>query len=200
MGSHSLLQGIFLTQELNPGLLHCRQILYHLRHQGSLLRHRKGQNQPVVVLCKEYGTWELSSWPWILTLLLMSGKQEWSQMYLKHFPTTSSLINLKAFKVSKRAGSTSWEHGRTEVIHLTERSWTALGPGTMKTRVSSQWFSQGWSMNRWDHSCERMLSIKKKIGNKLGPGEPPKPVFKDTSVMGTLRLPLWLQKLQRSLP
>ena len=35
MSSHSLLQGIFLTQELNLGLLHCRQILYHLNHQGS---------------------------------------------------------------------------------------------------------------------------------------------------------------------
>ena len=28
VGSLSLLQGIFLTQELNLGLLHCRQILY----------------------------------------------------------------------------------------------------------------------------------------------------------------------------
>ena len=35
MGSCSLLQGIFLTQELNPALLHCRQILYHLSHQRS---------------------------------------------------------------------------------------------------------------------------------------------------------------------
>ena len=35
MGSHSLLQGIFPTQGLNPGLPHCRQILYCLRHQGS---------------------------------------------------------------------------------------------------------------------------------------------------------------------
>ena len=26
---------IFLTQELNPGLPHCRWILYHLNHQGS---------------------------------------------------------------------------------------------------------------------------------------------------------------------
>ena len=34
-GCHFLLQGIFLTQELNPGLLHCRQILYCLSHQGS---------------------------------------------------------------------------------------------------------------------------------------------------------------------
>ena len=27
VGSHALLQGIFPTQGLNPGLLHCRQIL-----------------------------------------------------------------------------------------------------------------------------------------------------------------------------
>ena len=33
--SHSLLQGIFLTQGLNWGLLHCRWILHHLSHQGS---------------------------------------------------------------------------------------------------------------------------------------------------------------------
>ena len=32
---YSLLQGIFLTQGSNPGLLHCRQILYYLSHQGS---------------------------------------------------------------------------------------------------------------------------------------------------------------------
>ena len=30
-----LLQGIFPIQESNLGLLHCRQILYHLNHQGS---------------------------------------------------------------------------------------------------------------------------------------------------------------------
>ena len=35
VGCHFLLQGIFLTQELNPGLLHCRQILYHLSYEGS---------------------------------------------------------------------------------------------------------------------------------------------------------------------
>ena len=35
VGCHSLLQGIFPTQGSNLGLLHCRQILYHLSHQGS---------------------------------------------------------------------------------------------------------------------------------------------------------------------
>ena len=33
--SCSLLQGIFPTQELNPGLPHCRQILYYLSHKGN---------------------------------------------------------------------------------------------------------------------------------------------------------------------
>ena len=32
LSSHSLLKGIFLTHGSNEGLLHCRQILYHLRH------------------------------------------------------------------------------------------------------------------------------------------------------------------------
>ena len=35
VGSLSLLQGIFPTQGLNPGLLHCRRILYQLSHKGS---------------------------------------------------------------------------------------------------------------------------------------------------------------------
>ena len=34
MDCHFLLQGIFPTQESNPGLLHCRQTLYRLSHQG----------------------------------------------------------------------------------------------------------------------------------------------------------------------
>ena len=35
VGSLSLLQRIFPTQELNWGLLHCRQTLYQLNYQGS---------------------------------------------------------------------------------------------------------------------------------------------------------------------
>ena len=35
VGNLSLLQGIFLTQEWNWGHLHCRRILYQLRHQES---------------------------------------------------------------------------------------------------------------------------------------------------------------------
>ena len=35
LGSISLLQGILPTQGLNPGLPHCRRILYQLSHEGS---------------------------------------------------------------------------------------------------------------------------------------------------------------------
>ena len=35
VGSFSFLQGIFPTQGSNPGLLHCRWILYQLSHKGS---------------------------------------------------------------------------------------------------------------------------------------------------------------------
>ena len=37
VGCHFLLWGIFPTQGLNLGLLHCRRILYILSHQGSPL-------------------------------------------------------------------------------------------------------------------------------------------------------------------
>ena len=40
MGSLSLLQRIFLTRELNRGLLHCRQILYQLTYN----KHKEEQN------------------------------------------------------------------------------------------------------------------------------------------------------------
>ena len=54
VGSHSLFQGIFPTQWWNPGLLHCRQILYHLSHQGIPVQFKEwelgsskaGENTP----------------------------------------------------------------------------------------------------------------------------------------------------------
>ena len=39
VGCHFLLQGIFPTQGSNPGLLHCRQILYQLSFKGSPIPH-----------------------------------------------------------------------------------------------------------------------------------------------------------------
>ena len=47
VGRLSIFQGIFPTQESNLGLLHCRQILYQLRYQGS--PHQTCERRPVYV-------------------------------------------------------------------------------------------------------------------------------------------------------
>ena len=41
-----LLQEIFLTQGLNQGLPHYRQMLYHLSYQGSFKKQSKQQKNP----------------------------------------------------------------------------------------------------------------------------------------------------------
>ena len=43
--SLSLLQGIFPSQGSNPGLLHCRRILYQLSHKGSLPKGKPTKKQ-----------------------------------------------------------------------------------------------------------------------------------------------------------
>ena len=53
VGSLSLLQGIFPTQGSNPGLPHCRQILYQLSHKGN----------PGILEWVPYPFSSRSSWP-----------------------------------------------------------------------------------------------------------------------------------------
>ena len=48
VGSLSILQGIVTTQGLNPGLLHCRWILYQLSYQGS--SKALNENQKIVAV------------------------------------------------------------------------------------------------------------------------------------------------------
>ena len=64
MGCHALLCGIFPIQGLNPGLLHCRQILNHLSHQkgSSYIIHKEqpGKECSEEVgesLCSQEGGW-----------------------------------------------------------------------------------------------------------------------------------------------
>ena len=47
VGSLSLLQWIFPTQESNWGLLHCRRILYQLSYEGSPITKAEGKNKAV---------------------------------------------------------------------------------------------------------------------------------------------------------
>ena len=53
VGCHFLLQRIFPNQGSNPGLPHCRQMLYRLSHQGSLDNKQKADNNKYWWLCQE---------------------------------------------------------------------------------------------------------------------------------------------------
>ena len=70
--SLSLLQGIFLSQESNHGLLHCRQFLYQLSYHGSPVNPLKGSQDPIPRLHNCF----LASPP--LSLHLLAGKQQYS--------------------------------------------------------------------------------------------------------------------------
>ena len=49
VGSISLLQQIFLIQESNQGLLHCRQILYQLSYHGSPINIMEPLKYPLYI-------------------------------------------------------------------------------------------------------------------------------------------------------
>ena len=69
-------RGIFPTQGPNPGLLHCRQMLYHLSHQGFCIRGRKIWAPPKkrVKILDRTGIWALldKNIPSMLNILSLS--------------------------------------------------------------------------------------------------------------------------------
>ena len=59
VGCHALLQGIFPIQESNLGLLHCRQILYQLSYQGSLVKCQEHRRRSIQTLDWMNEKWKL---------------------------------------------------------------------------------------------------------------------------------------------
>ena len=68
LDSLSLLQGIFPTQGLNAGLLHCRQILYQLNHKGQLLPIQENFD---LRECQSPVNWELLNIKYLVVLFLL---------------------------------------------------------------------------------------------------------------------------------
>ena len=67
VGSLSFLQGIVPTQGLNPGLPHCRWILYQLSHKGS--SNPKNSWQRTSALRQKNLSWGGVPWqPWVLSI------------------------------------------------------------------------------------------------------------------------------------
>ena len=98
VSSRSILQGIYPTQGSNPGLLHCRQILYHLSHQGkpkntgvslSLLQEIFLTQGRIMVSCiagRFFTSWATREAPWFepRTPLKCTLFLKWVKLYLQY--------------------------------------------------------------------------------------------------------------------
>ena len=87
MGLSSLLQGIFSTQVSNPGLLHCRQILYHLIHQGQSSPNHCFYSLNACVLSR-LSCVQLFSTPWTVACQVPLST-EFSRQYYSGLPCPS---------------------------------------------------------------------------------------------------------------
>ena len=84
VGCHSLLQGIFLTQRLNPGLLHCKQTLYRLSSEGRNRNYPSSQKEQVI----KY-----------------QGKQKEKFMMPFNYPVDEAKFTTQFFSDNKRQGT-----------------------------------------------------------------------------------------------
>ena len=98
VGSHSLLQGIFTTQGLNPGLPHRRWILYQLSHKGSPPVNSLSLS---LLICEMDDTTLMAESEEELKSLLMKVKEESEKVGLK--------LNIQKTKIMASGLITSWE-------------------------------------------------------------------------------------------
>ena len=111
VGCHSLLQEIFPTQGLNPGLPHCRQTLYRLSHlrpaakELSWLNLAKNDRATWKVLVPHRSQWKLGKSleqlkPWCtgcLSIILTMRKQ--GHFYLRVHGNNWSFLNLELLEI-----------------------------------------------------------------------------------------------------
>ena len=86
VGDYCLLQGIFPTQQSNLGFLHCRQILYHLSHQGG----PPSRLRVVITYENVSSCWKVQKLPY-----KQNGGQNtaWSLLFLlESFPRTENIF------------------------------------------------------------------------------------------------------------
>ena len=125
LDSLSLPQGIFPTQELNAGLLHCRPILYQLNHKGSpgILKW---------VACP-FSSRSSRPWNWTQVSCIAGGfftnwgiGEAWKRRYNEPYTKLAEMVSRqRQFKGSRQV----WEE---------QRSWNMGGRWKWRSRTYKQ--------------------------------------------------------------
>ena len=116
VGSLSLLQWVFPTQVLNPGLLHCRRILYQLSHKGSPGSSKLNIKRKKFLSSIGTRTNIKRTWYWVRAELVTS-------------QPTSVLLPVKSHGWRSLVGYSPWgceESDTTERLHFTSLHTLAL--------------------------------------------------------------------------
>ena len=130
VGCHSLLQAIFPTQGSNWGLSHCRQILYHLSHQGS----------PRILEWVAYPFFSGSSWPRNLTGVCCTAGRLFTS-----WDTKEALI------LKSQPPSPYWKlhvHGLSKDGHPHRMPGSCLGPPVPTTLSPDSVLPASWIQKR----------------------------------------------------
>ena len=140
MGCHFFFQGIFLTQGSNLGLLHYRQILHCLSHQGSpSLVVRKHQNSDILV--------RLFCW--------IKGNHYYYLFFVLFlfFILKTFYFVLEYSQLTNNAVIVSVEHQRDSAIHIHVSSPPQLDLCQQRSVCQGYGFSTGhvWM---WELNCE----------------------------------------------
>ena len=135
VGCHALLQGIFLTHGSNSGLLHCRQILYCLSHQGSPLIH--GSH-------KYFFVWERSLFR---CDLIKDLEMRWLSWIIQSNLIVKSQISLEEGSRRRFEFRQRRRHPRMEVERSTRYASDSedggVGPESRNAMYSGDWKRQG---------------------------------------------------------
>ena len=95
VGCHFLLQEIFWTRGSNPGLPHCRQMLYHLSHQGSETVNSEGSfNLTVSMILSVPQAYHFCGHSGLKDSPALPGVSlKWNQQLRKYSPAETHSIN-----------------------------------------------------------------------------------------------------------
>ena len=122
VGCHFLLQGIFPTQGLNPGLSHCRQTLYHLSHQESnlpRLKKKKKRGKKVELSLAGQRSQRFKAWGVNVPLLASiwrgpHGKEYRQLLGAKHHPWLTASKEMESQTYSDKEPNSANNKNETE--------------------------------------------------------------------------------------
>ena len=134
VGCHSLLQGIFLTQGSNPGLLNCRQILYCLSHKQTRWDMWKLSTASSLFFCQPETALNNPRWLRQWRIHLKCGTSQFYPWFGKipwrrEWQPTPVFLPGESLGQRSLAGYSPWgckESDTTEWLHFPSLSWLLL--------------------------------------------------------------------------